>query len=164
MVKVRDRALPAAVLIAAGLLTAPTAHADVLPPEVGAPCAADLDGAMTLLPDGTTYAACQQAGLGHSWVAAPIPFPPNDVWFSYGPAITLHGQGMRNPNLSSGSWTATPQHPETTCQVTQTTVVEAGVLATPEITQGEQGKPLTVLMQPRLFYAALSGDCLWVKD
>jgi hypothetical protein len=118
---------------------------------------------MTLLPDETTYVVCGQSGAGYAWTPVTTPFPPNERWLSYGPAITLHGQGMRNPNLSSGRWTATPRDPQTRCQVTQTTVVEAGVLAAPEVTEGEQGAPLAVEMQPKLFYAELAGDCLWVK-
>lgn len=156
-------ALPAAMLVA-GLMNGPTAHADLPSPELDAPCAAELNGAMTLLADGITYAECQPSALGNTWVSAQTPFPPNELWFSYGPAITLHGQGMRNPNLVSGSWTATPRDPDTTCRVTQSTVVEAGVLAAPEVSEGEQGKPLAVQMQPKLFYAELAGNCLWVKD
>jgi hypothetical protein len=37
------------------------------------------------------------------------------------------------------------------------------VLAAPEVTEGEQGAPLTVEMEPKLFYAELAGDCLWVR-
>jgi hypothetical protein len=152
-------------LIGAGLAPGALAYADVVAPEVGSACAAELDGAMTLLPDETTYVSCQQqAGDDYAWAAVQTPFPPNDTWLSYGPAITLHGQGMRNPNLSSGPWTATPRDPETTCRVAQTTVVEAGVLAAEEVTEGEQGEPLAVEMQPRLFYVELAGECLWVKD
>lgn len=157
-------AAAAPVLIAAGLLVGPVAHADVAPPEVGAPCAAELDGAMTLLPDESTYVSCEQQPGRYAWTPAMTPFPPNDSWLSYGPAITLHGQAMRNPNLSSGAWTATPQDPETTCRMTQTTVVEAGVLAAPEVSEAGQGKPLEVQLRPNLFYAELAGNCLWVKD
>ena len=154
-----------AAFVAAGLATGPVVHADVPAPDVGAACMADLEGAMTLLPDGTTYVSCQQQpGAGLAWAAVQTPFPPNDSWISYGPVITLHGQGMRNPNLSSGPWTATPQDPEAACRVTQTVVVEAGVLGAPEVSEGEPGKPLAVQMQPKLFYAELAGNCLWVKD
>jgi hypothetical protein len=164
-VKAYRNMLLGATLAGIALTTGPIGHAEVAPPEVGAACAAELDGAMTLLPDLTTYASCQQQpGGGYGWSAATTPFPPNDVWFSYGPAITLHGQGMRNPNLSSGRWTATPQDAETTCRVTQTAVVAAGVLGKPEVSEGEQGNPLTVQMQDKLFYAELAGDCLWVKE
>ena len=161
MTRVRVLVCAAAVALA----SAPAlAHADPPPPAVGVACAADLADAMTLLPDQTTYVACRPSGLGYSWTAVQTPFPPNDTWLSYGSPITLHGQGMRNPNLSSGRWTATPRNAEAACRVTQTTVVEAGVLAPPQFTEGEQGNPLTVEMLPRLFYVELDGDCLWERD
>lgn len=153
-------------LAAAGVLATPAvAGADVPVPAIGAPCPDELADAMTLLPDERTYVRCEpQSGVVHVWSQVQTPFDPNDTWLSYGPAITLHGQGMRNPNLSSGQWTATPQDPEATCRVAQTTVVEAGVLAVPVVSEGEQGQPLDVEMLPRLFYAELAGNCLWVKD
>lgn len=156
-------ALLGAALLGVGMIAGPVGHADVVAPQAGSACTAELNGAMTVLPDQTTYVDCQPLGGDYAWAAVQTPFPPNDRWFSYGPPITLHGQGMRNPNLSSGPWTATPQDPGTTCRVTQTTVVEAGVLATPEVAEGEQGKPLEVVMQPKLFYAELAGNCLWTK-
>ena len=144
--------------------SAALAHADADVPQDGSPCAADLADAMTLLPDQTTYVTCAQSGLGYAWSPVQTPFEPSDRWLSYGPPITLHGQGMRNPNLSSGQWTATPREPQTRCRVTQTTVVQAGVLAAPQVTEGEPGVPLAVAMLPKLFYVELAGDCLWVKD
>lgn len=134
---------------------------DQTPPQAGAMCPAEFDGAMTLLDDQTTYVACRQSGPAHTWVPVQTPFPPNDTWLSYGPPITLHGQGMRNPDLSSGDWTATPLDPESSCRVTQTTVVEAGVLAPPQVLEGEPGRPMQVRMLPSLFYAELAGNCLW---
>ena len=149
----------------AALAVAPgVAQADVTPPALGAGCSAELADTMTLLPDQTTYAVCQQSGLGYSWAPpVEVPFSPNDTWLSYGPAITLHGQAMRNPNLSSGRWTATPQDSEATCRAKETTVVEAGVLADPQVFEGEPGKPLNLVMLPKLFYAELSGNCLWAR-
>lgn len=156
------RSLVAAALLAV-VMTAPTAGADdEAAPQLRAGCAADLTGAMTQLPDQTTYVICRQPGP--VWTTAPVPFPPNDTWLSYGPPITLHGQGMRNPNLTSGSWRATPRNPGTACRVTQTTVVAAGELAEPQVTEGEKGQPLAVSMQPALFYAELAGDCLWARQ
>lgn len=149
---------------AAGVaLTSAVAGADAPVPAVGSPCPAELAQAMTLLDDGRTYMRCEP-GVGYAWAEVQTPFDPQDAWLSYGPPITLHGQGMRNPNLSSGRWTATPQDPETICRAVQTTVVEAGVLATPVVSEGEQGQPLALEMLPKLFYAELSGDCLWVRD
>lgn len=160
MMRFRGTAL---ALVACGAILSPAAaNADVAPPEVGAGCAAELADAMTLL-DGQTYVTCRQAGLGYAWTPTQTPFPPHDSWLSYGPSITLHGQAMRNPNVSSGRWTATPQDPEATCKATQTTVVEAGVLAEPQVFEGEKGRTLTLEMLPQLFYVELAGSCLWVK-
>ncbi len=155
-------ALCAAAVLLVGPV--PVARADVPEPAVGAGCPAVLADSMTLLPDQVSYVACRQAGPGYAWSAVQTPFPPNDTWWTYGPPITLHGQGMRNPNLSSGRWTATPQDPEATCRATQTTVVAAGELAAPQVTEGEKGQILKLEMRPALFYAELAGDCLWKKD
>jgi hypothetical protein len=151
-------------LAVAAALAPGFAHADMVAPQVQAPCAADLAGAMTLLPDERTYVTCQEGAAGYDWAAAPVAFEPNDTWLSYGPAITLHGQGMRNPNLTSGRWTATPRDSETVCRAQQETVVEAGVLSTPQLSEGEPGQPLEVAMAPKLFYVELAGNCLWERD
>lgn len=160
----RYRAVVVGLVVVGSMWVPASAQADVDVPAIGSPCRAELVDAMTLLPDERTYVRCQQSGLGYAWEQVQTPFDPNDTWLSYGPAITLHGQGMRNPNLSSGQWTATPQDPETICQATQTTVVEAGVLAQPQTLEGEQGKPMDVEMLPKLFYVELAGNCLWSKQ
>jgi hypothetical protein len=160
----RYRIAVVGLVVVGAVLVPVSAQADVAAPAVGSTCPAEIADTMTLLPDQSTYVRCQQAGLGYAWAPVQTPFDPNDTWLSYGPAITLHGQGMRNPNLSSGQWTATPQDPETTCQATQTTVVEAGVLAEPQIVAGEQGQPVDVEMLPKLFYVDLAGNCLWSKQ
>ena len=154
------------VLAAVGVVLSPgVAYADVITPELEVPCSADLVGTMTLLPDGQTDVVCQEEfGSGFAWQAVPVPFEPNPRWLSYGPGINLHGQAMRNPNLSSGQWTATPQDVETACRAQQQTVVAAGVLAPPQVFQGEPGQPLSVEMLPKLFYVELSGHCLWTED
>ena len=133
-------------------------------PQIGSACMAEMDGTMTLLPDGQTYVICQQRLGGYGWAEAPIPFEPADAWLSYGPAISLHGQGMRNPNVTSGNWTATPLDDDTTCRAEEQTVIEAGVLSDPQVFQGEEGKPMAVPMLPKLFYLQLSGHCLWSKN
>lgn len=157
--------LGAAVLAVGAAVAVPgLAHADPLPPVLGDGCASELSGAMTLLPDGQTYAICQEVIDSAVWASVPTPFDPNGIWLSYGPTITLHGQGMRNPNLLSGDWTAVPQDPESTCRVQQQTVVEAGVLSSPQVSEGQPGKTLEVTMQPKLFYAELSGNCLWTRQ
>lgn len=149
-----------AVLVAALACPPATAQADPVAPELGAACPSELADTMTLLPDGQTYAVCGQSG---AWAAVQTPFEPNDSWLSYGLAITLHGQGMRNPNLSSGRWTATPRDPEAVCQAEQKSVVEAGVLGAPEVSQALPGQPLTLRLSSRLFSVDLSGNCLWTK-
>ena len=157
---------PASALVAGLAMFSPgNAHADVPTPQLEAPCSADLAGTMTLLPDEQTYVVCQEEiAARFAWMTAPTPFEPNNQWLSYGPVITLHGQGMRNPNLTSGQWTATPLDPETACLARQQTVIEAGVLSAPQVSQGAKGQSLPLAMLPNLFYAELSGNCLWVKD
>ena len=125
---------------------------------------AEMDGTMTLLSDGQTYVICQQRSGGYGWAEAPIPFEPSNAWLSYGPVITLHGQGMRNPNVTSGDWTATPLDNDTACRAEEETVIEAGVLSDPQVFQGEPGQPMAVPMLPKLFYLKLSGHCLWSKN
>jgi len=155
----------AAFAVAGAALAPGIAHADVITPALEEPCSADLAGVMTLLPDGQTYVVCQEdLVFGFAWRAAPVPFEPSSAWLSYGPAIALHGQAMRNPNLSSGQWTATPLDPQAVCSAQQQTVVAAGELAPPQVFQGEPGEPLSVEMLPKLFYVELSGNCLWIED
>jgi hypothetical protein len=161
----RNRAIAAAVVAALAALSSGIAHADVPTPQLEAPCSADLAGTMSLLPDEQTYVVCrEEIAARFAWMAASTPFEPNEQWLSYGPVITLHGQGMRNPNLTSGQWTATPQDSETACRAQQETVIEAGVLSEPQVSQGAKGQSLSLAMLPNLFYAELSGNCLWAKD
>ena len=116
------------------------------------------------MPDGQTYVVCrEEIGARFAWQAAPVPFEPNAEWLSYGPPINLHGQAMRNPNLTSGQWTATPQDPQTVCRAQQQTVVAAGVLAPTQVFEGKKGQSLSVEMLPKLFYVELSGNCLWTE-
>ncbi len=145
-----------AVVAVSGL---PVARADADPPVAGAACAAELDGVMTQLPGGADYLVCREP----SWEPAATPFPPSDAWLSYGPAIVLHGQGFRNPNLTSGRWTATPWEEGARCGATQVTVVEPGVLAPPVVVEGEPGQPLDLEVLPKLFTIELTGSCLWTE-
>ena len=161
----RNRTVVSALAAVGVALSPAVAHADVITPGLAGPCSAGLAGVMTLLPDGQTYAVCQEdIGSNFAWQAAPVPFEPSTGWLSYGPGINLHGQAMRNPNLTSGQWTATPEGPETACRAQQQTVVAAGVLAAPQVFQGEPGQAMSVEMLPQLFYVELSGQCLWTKD
>ncbi len=147
-------------VLALPLTAAPPAAADAAPPVAGSPCPVELDGVMTQLPGGADYLTCAD----RSWTPVQTPFPPNGAWLSYGPAIVLHGQGFRNPNLASGPWTATPLAEDTRCGATQVTVVEPGLLAPPAVTEGDVGQPLDLEMLPKLFTVELTGRCLWVGD
>lgn len=175
-----------AVAVVLAALTCGAAHADVVAPPAGLPCSEDLGGVMTMSTDGVNYLVCvvpdcwianksarsdpsgagvmQVCGNGPFWAPVFTPFDPNDSWLSYGPAINLHGQGMRNPDVISGNWTATPLDPLTTCRAEEQTVVEAGVLSAPEIFESEQGAPLALPLLPKLFYLKLSGHCLWTRN
>ena len=154
-------ALVRAFLVLALLSGAPVAQAETGPPAAGDPCPVELDGAMTQLPGGPEYLVCSAP----VWTPVPIPFPPNGTWLSYGPAITLHGQGFRNPNLTSGPWTATPLDDDTRCGATQVTVIEPGVLAPPVVTEADpqspSGQPLNLEVLPKLFTIELTGHCRW---
>lgn len=156
-----------AALVAAAALScgSPTGRADSPTPQDGAGCPAELSGVMTVVGDGRDFLVCQeQPGAGYRWIPVAGPFPPNDKWLSYGPPITLHGQGFRNPNLASGDWTAVPQDSQASCAAKQVTVVSAGVLAEPEVSQSGPGRPLALEVLPKLFTVELTGDCLWVRS
>lgn len=183
MIRIR---VTAALVAALAAIFSPAAHADVVAPPAGLPCPGDLGGVMTKSSDGANYLVCvvpdcwlanqrlrndpaaagemQICGNGPYWVPVFTPFPPNDSWLSYGPPITLHGQGMRNPDVTSGDWTAAPLDPEAVCRAQEQTVVEAGVLSAAQVFEGEPGKPMAVPMLPQLFYLTLSGHCLWTRD
>lgn len=156
--------LSAAAALLTATVSSATAAAEPMVPALGVGCPEAVSDAMTLLPDQQTYAICQQSPLGYTWAWVQTPFDPHETWWSYGPEITLHGQGMRNPNVSSGRWTATPQDPESVCRAEQQTVVGAGVLSPPRVAESEAGKTLSVEFLPKLFYLKLSGDCLWAQS
>jgi len=117
---------------------------------------------MTRLPDQKTYLVCrQQAGGDYRWTADTSDYPSSDRWLSYGPPVTLHGQGTRNSNLRSGDWIAVPQEPVSRCIEEQTVVVGAGVVSSPEAEAGQVGEPLSFEVSPNLFSITMTGYCLW---
>lgn len=153
------------VVLGVSTALAAPAHAEPAVPQLGGACPPEPAGVMTLLADQQTYAVCQRNPDGdYTWAAAPTPFEPNDAWRSYGPPISLHGQGMRNPNVISGAWTGIPQDPDAQCRAEQQVVVEAGVLSPPVVSEARAGEDLAVRLLPRLFSLTLSGDCLWTRD
>lgn len=149
--------LAAAALMSAAALTCPTAAAAPVAPQPGTPCATP--AALTKLPDARTVLTCN----GSTWAVYDGPYPSSGTWLSYGPGLTLHGQGLRNPEILSGAWTATPQDPETQCQAVQATVVSAGEVGAPQTTTGAPGQVLDLEVLPVVFSITLSGDCLWQK-
>jgi hypothetical protein len=82
---------------------------------------------------------------------------------SFGPAMTLHGDGLRNPSVQSGNWTATPQDPDSRCRAEQQSVVSPGVISLPQVSEGKAGQTLSLQIVPRLFSIAMSGYCLWER-
>jgi hypothetical protein len=152
------------VAAAAALLSPPPlAAADPVAPQPGTPCPSNLVEAMTWPPDDKTPLVCvgQPTGL---WQPVDTPYPISDRWFSYGPAMTLHGQGRPNPTLMSGNWTATPLIPEGRCRAEQLAVIPGSpTVGPPQVSEGERGQPLSLQVVPTLFSIEMSGECLWQK-
>ncbi len=153
------RTVAGAVAAFAVMFSAGIATADPVAPQADTPCPSDAAAAMTRPENATMPLVC----AGGRWQTVTTPQPPSDRWLSVGPPMVLHGQGRRNPDVQSGHWTATPRNPDTRCHVEQSTVLEPGVLATPEKTEGPAGQRLDVQFAPRLFDLTLSGDCLWTR-
>ena len=149
-----------AVATLALLASSAVAAADPVAPQSDSPCASNFADAMTLPPGATMPLVCQ----GGQWQPVTTPQPPSDMWLSYGPALALHGEGKRNPNVRSGEWTATPQDSTSQCRAQQTVVVSPGVVGSPQTSEGQPGQPLEFTVLPRLFDIALSGNCLWERN
>lgn len=142
------------VIAAAAWAAAPLANA--APTAIG-PCTSATDGAMTLSADGPQR--CQ----GGQWQQVDQPAPASDTWASFD-AMTLHGQGMQNPGVLAGQWTATPLSTPTRCRAEQRTVIAPGTLSTPMVDQGPPDAALTFRVLPTAFYVQFSGNCLWVRQ
>lgn len=137
------------------------ATADPVAPQANTSCSADLKDALTWPTDAKAPLACD----GASWEPVADPYPISDRWLSYGPVMTLHGQGRRNPMLESGAWTATPLAPEDSCGATQFAVVSGTpTLGAPQSDQGNPGQPLRLEVVARLFTIEMTGDCLWQRS
>lgn len=149
----------AALLIGAAALIPPTAGVAQAAPPVphpGASCPAVAEGALSHGPDDAVV-ECR----GGRWVVYGGPYPSSGRWLSAGDGLHLHGQGMRNPEMLSGPWTATPLTPDTTCRAEQAAVVSAGEVGPPQISEGAPGQPLRFAVLPVMFSIHLTGDCLW---
>ncbi|KUH80504.1 MULTISPECIES: hypothetical protein [unclassified Mycobacterium] len=145
--------------ILVALASAPVACAEPGAPPGSGSCTADLEGAMTRMPDADGPSVCR----GGAWQPVTTPQPPADRWVSFGSPLKLHGQGMRNPDMVSGKWTATPQNSAAQCRVQQQEVVIPGQLSAPATAVGEPGQRLQFEVPPRMFLIELSGDCLWER-
>ena len=145
--------------LTAALTTAPVAGADPPVPQTDTTCSPDWANVMTWPTDANMPLVCR----GGQWQAVMTPPPPNDRWLSVGPAMTLHGDGQRNPSVTSGEWTATPQDADSRCRARQQTVVSPGVVSPPQVSEGKPGQPLSLTLLPRLFSIELSGYCLWTR-
>lgn len=156
----------AAAMTAMAVIAAPPAigYAEPAAPQPGSPCAEGVAGALTELADGASFLECRSgASGGYQWQPFTGPYPASDRWLTYGPTLKLHGQGRRNPELTSGAWTAYPQDPVTRCRAEQTAVVSAGTVGPPEVSIGEPGQPLEFTVLPLNFSIELTGNCLWQR-
>src|SRR5690348_9961678 len=126
----------AIAMLATALGAAPAGWADPTVPQGGTPCSSDLTDVMTWPPDATMPLVCR----GNQWQTVRTPQPPNDRWLSFGPPMTLHGEGLRNPSVASGNWTATPQDQGAQCRAQQQTVVGPGEVSPPQLSEGKAGQ------------------------
>jgi hypothetical protein len=156
---VRAKAVAVGAL-AVTLVLAPGAAADPLVPQTDTSCTADRSGVMTWPQGAKMPSVC----ANQHWEPVTAPPPPSDRWLSLGPPILLHGEGMRNPSVKSGEWTAMPQDPDTRCRAEQQAVAGPGVVGPAQVADGETGQPLKVQVLARLFTIQLSGYCEWSRQ
>lgn len=155
------RTLLAVLALGAGALDpVPSAHADPAPPQPDTACAAELDGALTGVADSNALLQCRDG----DWQPYTDVYPASDRWLTTGAPLTLHGQGMRNPEVHAGQWTGTPQDSETQCSARQVDVLGPGQLNAPLVQTGDPGQPLSFAVSAKLFSATLSGFCLWQRN
>lgn len=115
---------------------------------------------MTRTPDADAPSVCR----GGAWQPVTVPQPPADRWVSSQAPLLLHGQGMRNPDMVAGTWTATPRDPSARCRAQLRDVVGPGELSAPATVEGQPGQPVRVEVAPRMFTVELSGNCVWTRD
>lgn len=119
---------------------------------------------MTRLPgQGVNLVCQQQANQDYGWTIVTSDYPSSDRWLTYGPELTLRGEGTRNYDLRSGDWIALPQDPDSQCVEEQIAVVGAGVVSSPQEEAGEAGQQLSFRVVPNLFSITMRGYCLWRK-
>lgn len=133
-------------------------------PALDASCAENLDGAVTELPgqaeDGRrNFIECRSG----SWQAFTAEYPSSDRWLSNDTGLELHGQGVRNAEMFAGTWTGTPQTPDTVC-ATKYSDATGGKIADPVTATADPGQPVSFEASDWLFSVTLTGDCLWQRD
>jgi hypothetical protein len=152
-----------AAMVAIAVVAAPPAGAAPVP-QPGASCSQAAAGAMTQLPDFLTFLQCrEQSGGEYRWQSPDSPYPHSDRWLTYGPQLTLHGEGQPNREIDSGEWTGYPQAADSRCEAAQLDNTAAGERTPPRVAAGEPGQPLTLQVLPMLFTVELRGYCLWQK-
>jgi hypothetical protein len=140
------------------------AYADPVVPQPDTPCSPNLANAMTWLPEQKINLVClQQPNHRYQWTIVTSDYPSSDRWLTYGPQLTLRGEGTRNYNLRSGDWIALPQDPESQCIEEQIAVVSAGLVSSPQVEAGTTGQQLSFRVLPNLFSITMNGHCLWGK-
>lgn len=150
--------------VAGSVIAAPGVSADPATPQAGTPCSQDFVGALTQLPDSRTMLFCRaHPGAAPQWEVFDDPYPHSERWLTYGPTLTLHGEGMRNREIESGAWVALAQDPQTRCSATQLAVVSSGKVGAPQVSTADPGQPLAFQVLPLLFSIEMSGNCLWEK-
>ena len=138
--------------------------ADPPVPQPESACASNLAGALTRLLDGKTELICLgQPNGGYQWKIDTSDYPSSNRWFTYGPELTLHGEGLRNAEIRSGDWIASPLDPDSQCTAVQIAVVSAGVVGPPQTVAAAPGQQLSFQVLPRLFSIQMKGYCLWTK-
>jgi hypothetical protein len=150
---------------ALAVLSSPVqARAEPVVPQPDTPCSPTLVNAMTWLSQQKINLVClQQPSDGYQWKVITSEYPSSDRWLSYGPQLTLRGEGTRNYNLRSGDWIAVPQDSDSQCIAEQVVVVSAGVVSSPQVETGAVGQQLSFQVLPNLFSITMKGYCLWTK-
>jgi hypothetical protein len=149
---------------AATLVASPLGAAEPAVPQPGAPCSERIAGALTQLPDFMTVLQCgNQRGGEYRWQTFDSPYPNSDRWLTYGPRLTLHGEGQPNREIDSGDWIAHPQTSDGQCKAEQLDLRGAGERTQPQVSTGAPGQPLQLRVLPLLFTVELTGNCLWQK-
>ncbi len=158
----RTRAVGAVVCACAALTVTPAQASAGPAPLPDTPCSEGLAGALAQPQDDWRFVECvNQPPAGWRWQPFAGDYPSSSRFLTYGPALTLHGEGRRNPEIKSGHWIAYPQDPGTRCVAQQSAVLSGAGVGPPATVAGEPGRPLDFQVVPFLFTIEMTGNCLW---